>query len=244
VAATADGGFLIADTFNQRVRRVSPAGTITTVAGTTEGLSGDGRPATAAPLNFPSGGGGDPDGGFLIADQENQRVRLVDADLRGPARSGVRPARARTRHRPPARPPAQRVRLRYATTTAATIELRVLSGSRRVALELANTHAGRNTIRLRAPGRARRYRVQLIGTTRDGQTATDRARPDHSAGRARSVRSATSSRRPLSPPILPIRNGDAATEASFGESVGFVWLRSSVQTSTRRLLRTMSGSTG
>jgi NHL repeat len=85
VAATADGGFLIADFDNHRVRRVSPAGTITTVAGTTPGMSGDGGPATAAQLNSPSGVAVTAEGGFLIADTNNSRVRFVDADLRGPA---------------------------------------------------------------------------------------------------------------------------------------------------------------
>ena len=77
VAATADGGFLIADTFNNRVRRVSPGGTITTVAGTTAGLSGDGGPATAAQLSDPCGVAATADGGFLIADAVNHRVRRV-----------------------------------------------------------------------------------------------------------------------------------------------------------------------
>jgi hypothetical protein len=78
VAATADGGFLIADRDNQRIRRVLPAGTITTVAGNgTRGYSGDGGPATAAPLDNPVGVAATADGGFLIADQGNQRVRRV-----------------------------------------------------------------------------------------------------------------------------------------------------------------------
>jgi len=79
VAATADGGFLIADTSNDRVRKVSPAGTITTVAGTTFGLSGDGGAATAAQLNFPGGVAATADGGFLIADTNDDRVRKVSA---------------------------------------------------------------------------------------------------------------------------------------------------------------------
>jgi sugar lactone lactonase YvrE len=77
VAVTADGGFLIADSNNDRVRRVSPAGTITTVAGSTEGFSGDGGPATAAELNGPDGVAVTVDGGFLIADANNHRVRRV-----------------------------------------------------------------------------------------------------------------------------------------------------------------------
>ncbi len=78
VAATADGGFLITDADNSRVRRVSPAGTISTVAGNgTFGFSGDGGAAASAQLNFPSGVAASADGGFLIADANNQRVRRV-----------------------------------------------------------------------------------------------------------------------------------------------------------------------
>jgi hypothetical protein len=85
VAVTPAGGFVIADNGNDRVRRVSPAGTITTVAGTTQGLSGDGGPATAAALNGPHAVAVTAEGGLLITDRFNNRVRFVDADLRGPA---------------------------------------------------------------------------------------------------------------------------------------------------------------
>src|SRR5207302_379593 len=79
VAATADGGYLIADTSNQAIRRVSPAGTITTVAGTltVPGSTGDGGPATAAKLQGPDGVVATPDGGFLIADTSNSAIRRV-----------------------------------------------------------------------------------------------------------------------------------------------------------------------
>jgi DNA-binding beta-propeller fold protein YncE len=78
VAVTADGGFLIADTNNHVVRKVSSAGVITRVAGTgTLGNSGDGGPATAAELNFPLGVAVTADGGFLIADYGNHVVRRV-----------------------------------------------------------------------------------------------------------------------------------------------------------------------
>jgi hypothetical protein len=80
VAATA-GGLLIADPNNERVRRVSPDGTITTIAGTgTHGFSGDGGPATAAQLALPTGVAATADGGLLIADQNNERVRRVSPD--------------------------------------------------------------------------------------------------------------------------------------------------------------------
>lgn len=79
LALTADGSYLIADSENHRVRRVAPTGVITTVAGTAgpPGFGGDGGPATAAVLNFPRGVSVTPDGGFLIADTGNNRVRLV-----------------------------------------------------------------------------------------------------------------------------------------------------------------------
>jgi glucose/arabinose dehydrogenase len=78
VVVMPDGGFLIADTGNRRVRRVSPDGIITTVAGTgVSGSSGDGGPATGAQLNSPTGLATTPDGGFLIADFFGDRVRSV-----------------------------------------------------------------------------------------------------------------------------------------------------------------------
>ncbi len=78
VVALPDGGFLIPDSNNQRVRRVSPNGTITTVAGNgVQGYSGDGGPATQAKLNIPFGVSPLPDGGFLVDDVANHRIRRV-----------------------------------------------------------------------------------------------------------------------------------------------------------------------
>jgi DNA-binding beta-propeller fold protein YncE len=72
---------LIADSGNNRVRRVASDGTITTVAGTgTPGYSGDGGPATQAQLDHPGGLVATPDGGFLIADTMNRVVRWVSSD--------------------------------------------------------------------------------------------------------------------------------------------------------------------
>ena len=81
VAALADGGFLIADSVNNRIRRVSASGVITTVAGTgTAGFAGDGGAATAARLNTPRDVAVAPGGGYVIADSNNHRVRWVRAD--------------------------------------------------------------------------------------------------------------------------------------------------------------------
>lgn len=71
----------IADTFNHRVRKMAPDGTITTVAGTgTAGFAGDGGAATAAPLNHPLGLAVDSHGSLFIVDQWNYRVRRVAPD--------------------------------------------------------------------------------------------------------------------------------------------------------------------
>jgi hypothetical protein len=78
VTATPGNGFLIADNGNHRIRRVSRSGKITTVAGTgTAGFSGDGGPATQAQIAFPGGIASIREGGFLIADNGNHRIREV-----------------------------------------------------------------------------------------------------------------------------------------------------------------------
>jgi len=80
IAVLPDGGFLIADTYNNRVRRVWPDGHISTVAGGRQGFRGDGGPATSAALDEPEAVAAMPGGGFLIADNLNCRVRRVWPD--------------------------------------------------------------------------------------------------------------------------------------------------------------------
>ncbi len=81
VAVAKDGGFYIADSRNERVRRVWPDGKITTFAGTgSQGYDGNGRPATSARLNTPRDVDEAPDGSLVIADSGNNRVRLVAPD--------------------------------------------------------------------------------------------------------------------------------------------------------------------
>ena len=75
------GNLYIADTFNHLIRKVTPAGFITTVAGNgAAGFSGDGGPATSATLNFPAGVAVDSAGVIYIADTWNHRIRMVDSD--------------------------------------------------------------------------------------------------------------------------------------------------------------------
>ena len=76
----ANGNLFISDSSSQRVRWVTPAGTMTTIAGDgTAGLSGDGGPALSAKLNGPNGVTQDASGNFLLADQDNNRIREVTA---------------------------------------------------------------------------------------------------------------------------------------------------------------------
>lgn len=87
VAVGPDGSIYIADTNNNRIRRVGPDRIITTVAGTRgcgswydydcSRYSGDGGPATGTLLEPPLGVTVGPDGSIYIADTYNSRIRRV-----------------------------------------------------------------------------------------------------------------------------------------------------------------------
>ncbi len=81
VVVDAAGNVFIADRDNHRIRRVDGAtGIITTYAGDgTAGFAGDGRRATTASLNSPRGLALNADGDLYIADCNNHRIRVVDA---------------------------------------------------------------------------------------------------------------------------------------------------------------------
>lgn len=80
IAVDASGNLYIADANNHRIRKVSSAGVITTIAGTgTAGFSGDNGPAIAAKLNHPEGISVDASGRIYIADTYNNRIRMIDA---------------------------------------------------------------------------------------------------------------------------------------------------------------------
>ncbi len=84
VALDVSGNLYIADTGNNRVRKVTPAGIITTIAGSgaagySGGFSGDGGPATSAGLLLPSGLAVDNSGNVYVADTNNFRVRKISS---------------------------------------------------------------------------------------------------------------------------------------------------------------------
>lgn len=81
VAVDDRGNLWIADSVNNRIRKVTPDGRIQTAAGTGEaGFGGDGGPAIRAKLDFPWGLSLDSTGRLLIADTGNNRIRAIEPD--------------------------------------------------------------------------------------------------------------------------------------------------------------------
>jgi RHS repeat-associated protein len=81
IAVDSEGNLFIADTFNHRIRKVSPDGIITTVAGNgIMGYGGDGGLAINAKLSEPNGVAIDGQGNLFIADFSNHRIRKVSPD--------------------------------------------------------------------------------------------------------------------------------------------------------------------
>jgi uncharacterized protein (TIGR03437 family) len=79
LAADAAGDLFIPDEYNQRIRKVSTSGTISTVAGTgSNGFSGDGGLATAAQWSFPEDVAVDSSGNVYVGDNST-RVRKISA---------------------------------------------------------------------------------------------------------------------------------------------------------------------
>jgi trimeric autotransporter adhesin len=86
------GNLYIADTINHRIRRVEAStGIIYTIAGNgVNGFSGDGGPATAAEISFPTGLAVDRSGKIYFADENNERIRVLTPE--GPRAGGLREA--------------------------------------------------------------------------------------------------------------------------------------------------------
>ena len=85
MAFAANGDLYFSDEGNNRVRKITPAGIISTVAGSgpvgwswpEQSYAGDGGPATAALLNGVQGLAFDSHGNLYIADLANHRIRMV-----------------------------------------------------------------------------------------------------------------------------------------------------------------------
>jgi uncharacterized protein (TIGR03437 family) len=75
------GNLYLTDSDNHTIRKVTPQGVISTIAGKAgqSGFSGDGGPATSALLNFPIGVAVDGSGNIYICDNGNLRIRKLTA---------------------------------------------------------------------------------------------------------------------------------------------------------------------
>lgn len=78
VAFDSSGNLFIADTANHRILKVTSSGAFTVHAGDgTNGHAGDGGPATAAKMSYPSGVAVDGEGNLYVAERGSHRIRKV-----------------------------------------------------------------------------------------------------------------------------------------------------------------------
>ena len=76
LAVDASGNVYVADEENNRIRRITPEGTVTTLAGS--GVVGaDNGTGTAASFNQPTGVAVDTDGNVFVTDQLNSQIRKI-----------------------------------------------------------------------------------------------------------------------------------------------------------------------
>ena len=79
MAVDTAGNVYVADTSNHLIRKISPAGVVTTLAGTVGAPGSTNATGTAASFNNPSGVAVDTDGNVYVADMFNQLIRKINS---------------------------------------------------------------------------------------------------------------------------------------------------------------------
>ncbi len=81
VAVDSQGNVYVAESRGNKIRKVTPNGAISTIAGTgVAAFGGDGAVATQANLSFPNGVAVDSNGNVYISDSSNKRIRKVSGN--------------------------------------------------------------------------------------------------------------------------------------------------------------------
>jgi sugar lactone lactonase YvrE len=75
VAVDPNGNVYVADMLNQKIRKITPDGTVTTLAGSSQGYA-DGTGANAQ-FNYPAGITVDRDGNVLVTEWANSKIRRI-----------------------------------------------------------------------------------------------------------------------------------------------------------------------
>uniref|UniRef100_A0A6B2L785 SMP-30/Gluconolactonase/LRE-like region domain-containing protein n=1 Tax=Arcella intermedia TaxID=1963864 RepID=A0A6B2L785_9EUKA len=75
VCVDAAGVIYVSDKYNHKIRKITPSGTVTTIAGTTKGFS-DG-PIERARFHYPVAVAIDPQGDIVVSDQHNHKIRKI-----------------------------------------------------------------------------------------------------------------------------------------------------------------------
>jgi DNA-binding beta-propeller fold protein YncE len=94
VALDSSGNVIVADASNHRIRKVTPGGVVSTLAGSGSGTFADGTGAGAS-FNGPSGVAVDSSGNVIVVDRNNHRIRKVTPGGRRDAAGGARRLHAR-----------------------------------------------------------------------------------------------------------------------------------------------------